>query len=259
MSSPAELEALLSPTFAVKHVRAALGHYQSAVEAYQTADWETSIAKAGKFVEATLKALALHAQRPVPSGRGFKADVVIRSLENLAVGSIDDSIRLSIPRACRFMYDIASNRGGRHDPQEVDPNQMDSAVLVSNCSWVLAEMLRYSQKGALDVDRVRDLVELLVVRRYPIVETVDGRFYYHAPKKTARDVALVALWHAHPGRVARVELVALMERHGFSNDNARKTCTRLRGCVDDDGAGNLLILTPGLNEADAIMGANRPT
>lgn len=178
-----ELVGLLKGTFAAKHVKAAVDHFQHTVDEFQKGEWETSIVKAGKFIEAVLKALCEHVKQPVPRGRGFKADPILRALEQTPQGSYDDSIRLTIPRACRFAYDMASNRGGRHDPDEIDPNEMDAMVLVAVCSWVLAEMLRYSQKGKLGPDRVRELVAALVARRYPVIENVDGRFYFTLRRK----------------------------------------------------------------------------
>jgi hypothetical protein len=60
---------------------------------------------------------------------------------------------------CTFIYDIASNRGGRHDPGEVDPNEMDAAAVVANMSWVVAELIRYAQKGAVNLAEAKQLVE----------------------------------------------------------------------------------------------------
>src|ERR1700720_165591 len=122
--TPSELSALLTPTFDLRFVRAAVGHFTNAVNDFGQGDWEGSISKTGKFVEATLKALATHCGVPFESGRKFKADKVMNALGQLVDGSYDDSLRLLIPRACRAIYDIASNRGARHDPDEIDPNSM---------------------------------------------------------------------------------------------------------------------------------------
>jgi hypothetical protein len=51
---------------------------------------------------------------------------------------------------------------------------MDARAVVGTVSSVLAEMLRYAQKGAADPDRVKELVDGLTQRRYPLIEEVDG-------------------------------------------------------------------------------------
>lgn len=155
------MEELLQPAFASKHVRAALGHFQAMTVEFQQGAWEEAIGKGGKFVEAALKALYVHAGKTLPPARKFKAGVVMDDLEKIPASDLDDSIRLTIPRACRFVYDIASNRGARHDPGEVDPNEMDARAVVAAASWIAAEMLRYAQKGAMGHAKVQELVSLV--------------------------------------------------------------------------------------------------
>lgn len=216
-------------------------------------DWEGSIAKSGKFVEAILKAVATHCNVPFEVGRKFKADKLMNDLGQLPYGSFDDSLRLLIPRACRLIYDIASNRGARHDPDEVDPNSMDANVVMPLASWILAEGIRYSQKGVIDPSEAELMVESLVERRYPVVEEIDGRVYLHAGDKSAVDVALVALARQHPKRMAREELVATITRNGFTPKNARLAVSRIVKFVDEDDDGELRLLATGLHRAEDII------
>ncbi|MEX0735387.1 MAG: hypothetical protein WDZ66_00825 [Steroidobacteraceae bacterium] len=244
---------LLIPAFPVKHIKAALTHFTNAVNDYGHGHWEDSIAKTGKFVEAILKAVATHCGIPFESGRKFKADKVMNALAQLADGSYDDSLRLLIPRACRAIYDIASNRGARHDPDEIDPNIMDANVVMPVTAWILAEAIRYAQKGAVDPSRARELVESLVERKYPVVEDVEGRVYFHARKKSAVDVGLVLLARRYPKRVSRENLVEAIRRNGFTLKNSRVAAGRIEKVVDDDGNGQLRLLAPGLKRAEAII------
>jgi len=250
-------EQLLQAKFPAKHVKAAVLHFQAMTLEFQQSDWEQAIGKGGKFVEAALKALQLHTGGTVPPARQFKAGDIITRLENLPRAAHDDTIRITIPRACRFAYDVASNRGARHDPEEIDPNEMDARVMVATASWILAETLRYSQKGAIDQDAVRELVDRITQRKYPIVEEVDGRVYFHVPGASARDVALLSLWHRHPGRISREDLKASLVRHRFSANNAALAITRIGRLVDDDGQDRLRLLQPGLLEAEALISSAR--
>jgi hypothetical protein len=249
----AELEQLLQPTFAPKHVRAALRHFQAMIAEFQQGAWEEAIGKGGKFVEAALKAVYVHAGKTLPAAREFKAGKVMDELERLPIGSLDDAVRLTIPRACRFAYDIASNRGARHDPGEVDPNEMDARAVIAGTSWIAAEMLRYAQKGALASARVRELVDGLTQRRYPLIEDVDGRVYFHVPGASAREVALMSLWHKHPGRMSEDDLVAAVMRHHFTEKNAKMAVSRLGRLVDRDEQGRLRLLQPGLSDAEELV------
>ena len=251
------LRELLEAKFTAAHVRAALNHFQAMTDAFRQEGWEGAIGKGGKFVEAALKALSLHTGRPLPPPRKFKAGDIIKHLQNLQIGTFDDTVRMTIPRACEFVYDVASNRGARHDSAEVDPNQMDARVVVSTVSWILAELLRYSQKGALDQNVVERLVENVTERKYPVIEDVDGRIYFHVARASARDVALLSLWHKHPGRKTRQELITDLRRHRFSVANATKAVTRLQGFVDEDESGRLRLLQPGIKIAESVLASVR--
>ena len=188
-----QAEQLLLPVFPKKHVEGLLRHFEGMTQDFQRGEWEDCIAKAGKFVEAVLKALTVTAGQTLPKGKEFKADKAINILGGLPVGSVDDTVRLTIPRSSRFVYEISSNRGGRHDPDEINPNEMDAIVVVGNCSWILAEMIRYAQRGAVDTDAAKNIVDSLVTRKYPLIEEVDGRPYFHLKNASAPDIALVAL------------------------------------------------------------------
>lgn len=255
MAAPAaaDLEQMLQPAFATKHVKAALKHFQAMTTEFQQSAWEEAIGKSGKFVEAALKALCMHAGKPLPGAREFKAGKVMSDLEQLPSGSFDDAIRLTIPRACRFAYDIASNRGARHDPGEIDPNQMDARAVVAVTSWIVAEMLRYAQKGTLDPAAVGELVDGVTQRQYPLIEDVDGRVYFHVRGASARNVALLSLWHKHPERMTADEVIAVVVRHQFKKPNATMAVLRLGHLVDRDGRGRLRLLQPGMRLAEQLV------
>ena len=247
------IEKLLVPTFSKKHITALLHHYGGLVRDFQTGEWGDSLSKMGKFIEAVLKALFVYIGETPPSGRGFKADPIINGLSQKPQGLFNDSIRLLIPRACRFAYDISSNRGGRHDPEEIDPNEMDAIISVSTCSWILAEMIRLSQKGAVNLEEAKKLVYSLTDKKYPFIEVVNGRIYFHLKKKTATDVALLALTHRYPHRTSKQGLIDAIKQNGFTDNNARKAVQRILHLVDNDGNDQLRLLAPGLKKAEEII------
>jgi hypothetical protein len=244
---------LLEARFPTKRVEAILEHFDKMVTEFQVGHWETATVRSGKFVEAILKALWAHVGNVVPKTKDFKVDSIIRQLEQIPYVQAEDSVRLTIPRACRFVYEIASNRGARHDSEEVNPNQMDASVVVSTSSWMLAELLRYATKGAVDLSQTRDLVAALIQKKYPPIEDVEGRVYFHIKGLSAREVALLTLWRFHPRRQSEAELIDAARRHGASPSNSRMAISRLKSIVDDDGNGNLRLLVPGMKEAEELI------
>jgi hypothetical protein len=245
--------ASLLNSFPARPTNAALGYFTDLVDEYRRGEWEAAIAKAGKFVEAMLKAVGSSCGLTIATGKAFKVDNVINSLAQLPAGAHSDSLRLTIPRAARVVYDIASNRGGRHDADEIDPNQMDASVSVSCCSWIVAEMIRNAQKGAVDMEEAKAAVEALAERKYPSVEEVEGRVYLHLTGKSAVDVALALLAYRHPKRVSRKDLLRSISRNGFSEANSRTALRRISHLIDSDDTGGLKLLAPGLMRAEEIL------
>jgi hypothetical protein len=242
------ITAMLKDQFAAKYADAAVRHFQRMVEDYQKREWEDSITKAGRFVEAVLKALWEHAGEVVPTGKAFKAGNIIDQLAGKA--AVRDSLRLTIPRACRFVYEIASNRGARHDADEVEANEMDASAVLAACSWVLAEMVRYSQKG-LDLAVAKAVVDGVIKRKYPFMEEIDGRVYVDIAN-SAREAALLILWHIYPKRMSGETLVDLVVRHGYKRSNAEMGVKRIRKVVDDDNR-NLRLRNLGVQEAEELI------
>jgi len=247
------IRSLLTNTFAATHVDALLRHFAAMTAEFQQSAWEEATVKGGKFIEAVLKAQWLAAGKPLPPARKFKAGNITRDLMAMPAGTLADSLRITIPRACEFVYDIASNRGARHDPSEVDPNEIDATVVLATCSWILAELVRRSQRGLATTGRVNELLASLSRRRYPLIEEVDGRVYFHLPGLSARQVALLSLWHRYPRRATKDELLSSIRRHGFSQENARKAVARLGRVVDEEPSGAVKLLLPGLSEAESLM------
>jgi hypothetical protein len=224
-------------------------HFQRMVEDFQRGDWEDAAAKGGKFIEAILKALWVHVGGTVPAGRHFSAGNIMDSLPSKS--AFPDTVRLTLPRACRFAYEIASNRGARHDTTEIDANEMDASAVLSVCAWALSEMVRYSQKG-LDLAQAKSIVDSLMRRRFPFFEDIDGRIYTDIGS-SAKEVALLILFLIYPKRMSHADLVASVMKHDYTHPNAEMAVRRLSGYVDYDDDGNLRLRNTGLREAEQLI------
>lgn len=244
--------------FEPKHVGALLRHFSESVNAFENSKWESCISNASKFVEAVIKTLARYAGLTPPNAREFKVNKFVNHLGQLEAAKFDDSVRLLIPRNCVFVYDIASNRGTRHDPGEIDPNKMDAIAVVQNISWVLAEMIRLSHKGVLKPDDAADVVDRLMEKRYPDIEEIDGRLYVNRDGLSAPDIALLVLERKYPARFGREELLAtLLRHHRVTKNNAQVAMTRIKKFTDDDGQGNLKLRANGRQKAASIRASGK--
>lgn len=244
------IDQMLRDQFQAKHVLSLVRHFQSLVTDYQKQDWPDSIAKSGKFVEAVLKALWVHAGEDLPAGKDFKAGWIMDQVQNKV--KLRDSLRLTVNRSCRFVYEVASNRGGRHDADEIEANEMDAAAVVANCSWILGELVRYSQKG-MDLAQAKTVVEGITRRKYPFAEEIDGRIYVDIAR-SARETALLILYVSYPSRVSADALVEQVFRHGYKKSNSSTAVARIKTSVDDLN-GMLKLRNAGISEAERLIDA----
>ncbi len=247
------LERILQTKYGPGYINSAIKHFDLMTKEFQIRNWEQTMVKGGKFLEAVLKSLYRCIGKTPSSGRKFKVDAAIKEIENSPTIICEDSLRILLPRACRFCYDVVSNRGARHDPEEVNPNEMDATAVLCNCSWILSEMIRVAAKGKITIDQARLWVEELTEKKLPIIEEEDGRLYFHAKEKSASDVAVVVLWKRYPNRVNRERLLEMLVGNGFSKANSFVALTRLKSYVDDDGSGNLKLLAPGRMRAERLV------
>jgi len=229
---------ILSLIFPRKHVEAMLKHFQTGTKEYCDGNWEGVGLKAGKFVEAASKCLMIYCGQPLPTERKFHAGPELRKLESLATFS--DTVRLVIPKACLFIYEIASNRGARHDSDIIDANAIDAEAVMPLMGWVIAEMLKFSSPNAADAAEVAALIGALTQKRYPFFEEIDGRPYVNLGNTSASDIALLLMYFRSPRRIERQLLVDAIIRHGHKKKAAETAAYRIRNLVDDkDGAWQL--------------------
>src|SRR2546428_484945 len=69
------VNAMLKDEFEAKHVDAAVRHFTRMVQDFQQREWEDASAKAGKFVEAVLKAVWRETAKTLPKGKAFMANI----------------------------------------------------------------------------------------------------------------------------------------------------------------------------------------
>jgi hypothetical protein len=252
VKSGSSIRTLLVQRFPARHVDALLRHFGDAIEKFVVQDWEGVALKSGKFIEATTKALMAHCNRTPPaSQRKFKAGNELRQLEQADSTVYAETVRLVIPKACVFAYEIVNNRGGRHDADSVDANEMDAKAVVPTISWVLAELVRFCSVGG-DTAAAEAMIAELTDKTYPYFEDIDGRPYVNIKGLKAGEIALLLLYRTFPRRISRTELALQVARHGPSKGAAETAVHRLKKVVDDS-SGLWVLRGLGRTQADALL------
>lgn len=207
-------------------------------------DYRPHAVEGGRFSEAVLRVLQWQAfgkYDPLGDSK-FKADSVIRALEQAPTASAPDSVRLHIPRSIRLIYDIRNKRNTAHLSDGIDPNVQDANLVVNTMSWILAELVRLHH--SVDAPTAQRIIDNLVQRELPLIFEVDG-FPRVLRTIGATDHCLVLLYWVGGGGTTRQQLSAWLP------EPMRKNLTRtLRGLHGNHRAHfadpRVTILPPGM-------------
>jgi hypothetical protein len=255
MNTKKQIKDLLVQKFEARRIDSILSYFLSSVQKYEENDWENSLIRAGKFIEVIVKLLWTYCGKSLPTRqKDFKAGLYAQKIiDQVDTATLpEDGLRLQIPRACIFVYDITSNRGARHDSDEMNPNEMDAAVMLPICSWILAELVRFSAKYSININEAKKIVDFFMERRYPIFEDIDGRIYVNKEKfNSAPECSLLILYKQYPKRLSRGILIDLLKRHNFKQTALK--LGRLMPYVDIDENGNILLRATGRKKAEQIL------
>jgi hypothetical protein len=165
---------------------------------------------------------------------------------NLPKESQSESIRLLIPRICRFLYHIASDRGARHDITGFNPSWMDAQIATSSTSFLLAELVRLFHPGNLSADEAQRIADGLVQRKIPLVTAVFDVKRVLNPNLEYSDKVLLLLYDSYPEPVSVNDLFKWIE-HKNITDFKRKVLQKLHELKYLEYRNTLcILLEPGL-------------
>lgn len=246
-----KIENILITVFPKKHVEALVRYFLEGLKGYQSKNWETVGIKSGKFVEAVTKCLMTYYSQPIPTTRQFKAGVELRKLESLS-SSYSEIVRIVIPKACLFVYELASNRGARHYSDGIDANETDAKAVVPLLSWIVSELIRFSIIGTSKSPNISALVTSLSEKIYPFSEEIDGRPYINLEGISAIKVGLLLLYFKYPHRIERQKLIEAIQRHGFKRNASEMAVHRLKNLIDDD-SGKWQLRNIGRQKAEVLL------
>src|SRR3989344_5993101 len=245
MKSENQVENLLKQKFETKRVSSVVQYFISSTQKFEQGDWDTSLSKAGKFIEATVKMLWIYAGKSLPiKQKDFKAGVFAQKIiDQVNTSEIsEDGVRLEIPRASIFIYDITSN-------------EMDASTILPMCSWILAELVRFATKKSINTEEAKKIIGSLIERKYPIFEEIDDRVYVDNKKfKSANECGLLILYKVYPNRIAKNKFTDCLKRHNFKQSAIK--FDRLSNYIDIDKHDNILLRATGRQKAEEILNKN---
>ncbi len=142
--------------------------YQGIVQNFLEQRWRPTELQAGLFSEVVYTILDGHATGTY-AGPSKPTNFVqaCRALENNS--HVPRSFQILIPRMLPALYEVRNNRNVGHIGGDVDPNHMDSVVVLSMCNWIMGELVRVYHN--LSIGDAQAVVDALAEVRVPLIWT----------------------------------------------------------------------------------------
>lgn len=190
-----------------------LGCYQEIGTNFTEHRWEPAELDGGKFCEVVYTIIHGFVSGSYPSAPSKPRNMLAacQALENAPPNPIrvgDHSVRILIPRALPYLYDIRNNRGVGHVGGDVNPNFMDATAVYGTASWILAELVRIFHGAS--TQEAQATVDALVERKISLVWKIEGIKRVLNPTMNAADQTLVMLY-SEPSWVADKDLLKWTE------------------------------------------------
>jgi hypothetical protein len=143
--------------------------YQGIVQNFLEQRWRPTELQAGLFSEIVYTILDGHAKGTYATGPSKPRDMAgaCRLLENNA--HVPRSFQILIPRMLPALYEVRNNRNVGHTGGDVNPNHMDSVVVLSMCNWIMGELVRVYHN--LSIGDAQAVVDALAEVRVPLIWT----------------------------------------------------------------------------------------
>jgi hypothetical protein len=183
--------------------------YDSVKKNFREQRFEPSELNGAKFCEAVFRLLEWHTSKEY-TPFGAKIGDFSRALQRFKnQAGFPDSVRFLIPKVLDGLYGIRNKRGVGHLGGDVDPNYMDAILVVSECDWVMAELVRIFH--GVTTNEAQLLVENIVTKKIPIVWNIGGTKRVLAPNLPYKAKTLVLLYGEYPNPVALQDLFSWVE------------------------------------------------
>ncbi|MGV9298145.1 hypothetical protein [Amycolatopsis sp. NPDC003676] len=216
------LEASYEPAL----VRELLESYGEAKRNYYLGGHRLNAVEGGRFCEAAYRILeSMTTGSYTALGDSLDTKGIEGRLSSMRSNSFPKSVRIYLPRVLRVVYDIRNSRDAAHLGDGIDPNLQDATLVASVLDWTVAEFVRLS--GRVDASLAQKMVQDLVTRRYPVIQTFGDHPKVLRSDLRAGEFVLVLLYHVGAHGVVLSDLVQ------WVNESMRKNIRRTIRSLDE--------------------------
>lgn len=235
-----------------------LSAFNDIVRNYREHKWEPSELNGGKLCEAVYTIVVgwlEGGKYPARAKKPGRFPQTCWALEQKFANVPDSrSSRILIPRMMIGLYDIRNNRGVGHAGAEVNPNHMDSTVVLYTAKWLMAELVRLLH--TLQIDEATAIVDGMIEREVAWVWTHrDRKRVLHTGMTWKQQTLVLMLTEA--GDVAEGDLFRWLEHPGLPSfrKDVLKPLHKIRQIDYDVDKRTVRLLPPGVTAAEELVAA----
>jgi len=210
---------------------ALLDEYEENKRRYFLGDYAPGAVNGGRFCEATSRILQFLGNDPhVPLDAEIKVDRALTQIENDM--TLEEGLRLHIPRAVRLIYGVRNKRNTGHLKGGIDPSLQDATLVVSVLDWILAELVRIVH--GVSAGEAQDMISGIVTKEVPLIEVFNDRPYLARSLKPMDHLLVILYWSGQ-------QSVTKRQLRAWLPPNIAKNLTRYLGYALSD----LLVVVDG--------------
>ncbi|WP_145013794.1 hypothetical protein [Mycobacterium marseillense] len=203
--------------------------YEEAKTRFHRQDYRPSSVEGARFSEAVFRILQWATTGGATGGTytpiGGNLPRLPQLIHQIANGTatVDDSLRIHIPRTLQAVYDIRNARNVAH-LGNIQIGLQDSGLVVNILDWVMTELVRlYHNVPAAEAQKI---IEDIVKKEVPAIQVIDG-FPRLLKNVSGTDHILLLLYREGAGGVDKTVL------RGWLSEAARRHITRNLGRLDE--------------------------
>jgi hypothetical protein len=206
----------------------------------------------GDFAEAVVRILQFLASG-VSTPLGNSLPRMDQSLQQFLGSSLDDSLRVHLPRLVQATYDIRNRRGVGHLPGPISANQSDAELLLAITKWILAEFLRLFH--ASSHQEAQAVIDTMVRRHVPVVEDFEGTLRIVTRANPSLPNRLLALLLAAEHSQPKIEVLSQWARAPRKQVTTALRRLDGRNLIHRYVDGRIALTSVGREEAERLVSA----
>lgn len=217
--------------------------------------WDASGLSVGKFCETVLRFLQFKLTgkyTPFGTNIGNFPDEC-RKLVQLPVANGSESLRILIPRALAFLNTLRGKRGIGHVGGDIEANEIDTAIAVKVCDWIISELIRQYHK--LSLEEAYAVVKKIREQNIPLVWEVAGKKRILNSDATFLEKVLVLAYSELEDGIL-VEDLCEWSKHSNFSVFKRDVIANLdkRTLIEFDKTAGIVYISPtGIKKAEEIL------